>query len=38
MSKIDAILVKLEGLERSRVRKKDSVNRLLDSVTEVSDG
>ena len=36
VSKIDAILVKLEGLEKLKTSRKDPMTRLLDSVTEVT--
>ena len=35
VSKIDAILVKLESMEQSRAKRRETMGRLLDSIAEV---
>lgn len=35
VSKIDAVLVKLEAMERAKVQRRETMNKLLDSITEV---
>lgn len=35
VSKIDAVIVKLEGMERAKLKRKDVLGRLLDGMTEV---
>lgn len=34
VSKIDAVLVKLEAMERAKVQRRETMNKLLDSITE----
>ena len=36
VSKIDAVLVKLEAMERAKSRRRETMNKLLDSISEVS--
>lgn len=36
VSKIDAVIVKLEAMERAKVKRRDVLGRLLDGVMEVS--
>lgn len=36
VSKIDAVIVKLEGMERAKVKRRDVLGRLLEGVMEVS--
>lgn len=36
VSKIDAVIVKLEGMERAKVKRRDVLGRLLEGVIEVS--
>ena len=36
VSKIDAVIVKLEAMERAKLKRRDVLGRLLDRVTEVS--
>lgn len=36
VSKIDAIIVKLEAMERVKLKRRDVLGRLLDGVTEVN--
>lgn len=36
VSKIDAVIVKLEAMERAKLKRRDVLGRLLDGVTEVS--
>lgn len=36
VSKIDAVIVKLEGMERAKLKRRDVLVRLLDGVMEVS--
>jgi len=35
VSKIDAVIVKLEGMERAKLKRRDVLGRLLDGVMEV---
>jgi len=35
VSKIDAVLVKLEAMEQTKARRRETVGRLLDSIAEV---
>lgn len=35
VSKIDAVIVKLEGMERAKVKRRDVLGRLLEGVMEV---
>lgn len=35
VSKIDAVIVKLEAMERAKLKRKDVLGRLLDGMTEV---
>lgn len=35
VSKIDAVIVKLETMERAKVKRRDVLGRLLDGVMEV---
>lgn len=37
VSKIDAVIVKLEAMERAKVKRRDVLGRLLDGVMEVRD-
>nr|XP_054773331.1 polycystin-2-like [Lytechinus pictus] len=37
VSKIDAVLVKLEAMERAKLKRRETMGKLLDSITEVSD-
>lgn len=36
VSKIDAVIVKLEAMERVKLKRRDVLGRLLDGVTEVN--
>ena len=36
VSKIEAVIVKLEAMERAKTKRRESVNRLLSSVNEVN--
>ena len=36
VSKIDAVLVKLEAMERAKLKRRETMGKLLDSITEVS--
>lgn len=36
VSKIDAVIVKLEIMERAKVKRREVLGRLLDGVAEVS--
>ena len=38
VSKIDAVIVKLETMERAKLKRRDVLGRLLDGVIEVSSG
>ena len=35
VSKIDAVLVKLEAMEKAKLKRRETMARLLDSITEV---
>lgn len=35
VSKIDAVIVKLEAMERAKLKRRDVLGKLLDGVTEV---
>lgn len=35
VSKIDAVLVKLEAMERAKSKRRETMNKILDSITEV---
>jgi hypothetical protein len=35
VSKIDAVLVKLEAMEQTKAHRRETVGRLLDSIAEV---
>lgn len=35
VSKIDAVIVKLETMERTKIKRRDVLSRLLDGVVEV---
>ena len=37
VSKIDAVLVKLEAMEQTKARRRETVGHLLDSIAEVCD-
>ena len=36
VSKIDAVIVKLEAMERAKLKRRETMGRLLDNITEVS--
>ena len=36
VSKIDAVLVKLEAMERAKAKRRETIGKLLDNITEVS--
>ena len=36
VSKIDAVLVKLEAMERAKSKRRETMSKILDSITEVS--
>ena len=36
VSKIDAVIVKLEGMERAKLKRRDVLGKLMDGVVEVS--
>jgi len=36
VSKIDAVLVKLEAMERAKTRRRETMSKLLDSISQVS--
>lgn len=36
VSKIDAVIVKLEAMERAKLKRRDLLGRMLDGVMEVS--
>ena len=36
VSKIDAVLIKLDTMEMAKQRRKETMNKLLDSILEVS--
>lgn len=35
VSKIDAVLVKLEAMERAKLKRRETMGKLLDSINEV---
>lgn len=35
VSKIDAVLIKLEAMEKAKVKRREAMGRLLDSITGV---
>jgi len=37
VSKIDAVLVKLEAMERAKAKRRETMGKLLDSISESSD-
>lgn len=36
VSKIDAVLVKLEAMEKAKLKRRETMGKILDSITEVS--
>ena len=36
VSKIDAVLVKLEAMEKAKSKRRETMSKILDSITEVS--
>lgn len=36
VSKIDAVLVKLEAMERAKSKRRETMSKILDSITEVA--
>lgn len=36
VSKIDAVLVKLEAMERAKLKRRETMGKLLDSINEVT--
>ena len=36
VSKIDAVIVKLEAMERAKLKRRETMGKLLDNITEVS--
>lgn len=38
VSKIDAVLVKLEAMERAKSKRRETMSKILDSITESDDG
>ena len=38
VSKIDAVLVKLEAMERAKSKRRETMSKILDSITEVRGG
>jgi len=36
VSKIDAVLVKLESMERAKAKRRETMGKLLDSISEVT--
>jgi polycystin 2 len=36
VSKIDAVLVKLEAMERAKSKRRETMSKILDSITEVN--
>lgn len=36
VSKIDAVLVKLEAMEKAKIKRRETMAKMLDSITEVS--
>ena len=37
VSKIDAVLVKLEAMEKAKLKRRETMGKILDSITEVSE-
>lgn len=37
VSKIDAVLVKLEAMEKAKLKRRETMGKILDSITEVCD-
>ncbi len=37
VSKIDAVLVKLEAMEKAKLKRRETMAKLLDSIAEVAD-
>ena len=37
VSKIDAVLVKLEAMEKAKLKRRETMAKLLDSIADVSD-
>lgn len=35
VSKIDAVLIKLEAMERNKSKRRETMTKILDSITEV---
>ena len=35
VTKIDAVLVKLEAMERAKTKRRETMGKLLDSITQV---
>lgn len=35
VSKIDAVLVKMEGMEKAKVKRRENMNKILNSISEV---
>lgn len=36
VSKIDAVLVKLEAMEKAKLKRRETMGKLLDSINEVN--
>ena len=36
VSKIDAVLVKLEAMEKAKSKRRETMSKILDSITEVN--
>lgn len=36
VGKIDTVLVKLEGMERAKLKRREAMTQLLDNIAEVS--
>lgn len=36
VSKIDAVLVKLEAMEKAKLKRRETMGKILDSITEVN--
>lgn len=36
VSKIDAVLVKLEAMEKAKLKRRENMGKLLDSINEVN--
>ena len=37
VSKIDAVIVKLEAMERAKIKRRETMAKLLDNIKEVCD-